>query len=715
MEATENVGNPLGRVVFDKTKFLDYFVENAELSLDWMVEKAKHGNLAEEVGSRVHSWRIMLGLIPSENSPIKWIERIRNHRLRFQKISDKYSIHGTKNLDPMMFNPLMGGKDNLWNEMLEDKDIRETIFRDVIRTYQEYKFFKRKEIRDQMVSTLYYWSKTYPMFSYRQGMNEIIAVIYFVFYAEHAEWDNNIDKKTDEEIAGNKEDLVKFLYNEKHINADIFSVFERVMSMGIKELYGTIDDISSIKRQLFHSNSEDKDRLFKWKYEIEQEELSRRKKIEQIYDDERKRSAVMRRCNRIYHHFLKNSDSEIYKHLVSVKLDPELQLMRWLRCILSREFNIDITVCLWDYIFAGVNDQFRQDRDFGDMYYVEGYSESKEDPLINLDYLWLAMIENIRDQVHKKDIEDCLEVFFHYPEVKGASRLIALATKIESAMNSNKDWDSEYFRIPSSFDQQETNEETKEEKEPKEQIEEKVVERKEVEKPVSVENVNKPKFFDPLSSNLKPSPKKDPFPQFDSTKNKSTENNFAAKRIDDYQSYDDTKFEKLDDSPVGNSFNQKSKKKQFINTESPFAKEPEFGNFEKEEYPEEKYIKVMASNNDGYGSNNIMGYLSGGLNKIKEINKQYVDPFVKKGINNMANKWSKAEQNKLDSQQKQIVIHEKLKKLKRFLVDLSEGSSLERSHISYVTLQCEEEKLYDIIAEVETMMQMTDPNPENAD
>jgi hypothetical protein len=49
------------------------------------------------------------------------------------------------------------------------------------------------------------------------------------------------------------------------------------------------------------------------------------------------------------------------------------------------------------------------------------------------------MIENIRDQVHKKDIEDCLEVFFHYPEVKGASRLIALATKIESAMNSNKD------------------------------------------------------------------------------------------------------------------------------------------------------------------------------------------------------------------------------------------------------------------------------------
>lgn len=247
------------------------------------------------VGSRVHSWRVLLGLLPLDNKPEDWIPKLKEQRKRFYQISEKYSIQSTKNLDPMMFNPLMGGKDNMWNEMLEDKDIQDTIFKDVVRTYQEYKFFLRKEVRDQMVSTLYYWSKTYPMFSYRQGMNEIIAVIYFVFYAEKAAWSEDIDKKKATDIAGNHDNLIKFMYNEKHINADIFVVFERVMSMGIKELYGTIDDISSIKKQLFDSKADDKDRLFKWKSEIEQEDKERRARIEKIYDDERKKSAVIRR------------------------------------------------------------------------------------------------------------------------------------------------------------------------------------------------------------------------------------------------------------------------------------------------------------------------------------------------------------------------------------------------------------------------------------
>lgn len=92
--------------------------------------------------------------------------------------------------------------------------------------------------------------------------------------------------------------------------------------------------------------------------------------------------------------------------MVSIKLDPELQLMRWLRCILSREFNIDMALNLWDYIFAGIKDEFRQDRDFGDMYYIDGYFDSTEDPLINLDYLCLAMIENIRSDIYKKEIDE---------------------------------------------------------------------------------------------------------------------------------------------------------------------------------------------------------------------------------------------------------------------------------------------------------------------
>ena len=188
--------------------------------------------------------------------------------------------------------------------------------------------------------------------------------------------------------------------------------------------------------------------MFKWKQEIENEDKERRSKIEKIYDDERKKSAVMRRCNKIYHNFLKRVDTEVYKHLVSVNLDPELQLMRWLRCILSREFNIEVVLNLWDYIFVGIKNEHRTDRDFGDMYYNDEYFESKNDPLLNIDFLWLAMIENIRDDIYKQDFEDCLEVFFHYPEVKNASKLISISGKLEKAIYSGEKYDSSQFKKP---------------------------------------------------------------------------------------------------------------------------------------------------------------------------------------------------------------------------------------------------------------------------
>ena len=95
----------------------------------------------------------------------------------------------------------MAAVDNPLGEFMGDKDMKETIYKDVVRTYQEYKFFNRKEVRDQLVSTLYFWSKTNPMFSYRQGMNEIIAVIYFAFASEKSGLYEDIDKLSDSEIS----------------------------------------------------------------------------------------------------------------------------------------------------------------------------------------------------------------------------------------------------------------------------------------------------------------------------------------------------------------------------------------------------------------------------------------------------------------------------------------------------------------------------------
>lgn len=46
---------------------------------------------------------------------------------------------------------------------------------------------------------------------------------------------------------------------------------------------------------------------------------------------------------------------------MSNQVSPELQLMRWLRCVLSREFKIEITLVYWDYILAGIEPKHKAD------------------------------------------------------------------------------------------------------------------------------------------------------------------------------------------------------------------------------------------------------------------------------------------------------------------------------------------------------------------
>ena len=481
------------------------------------------------------------------------------------------------------------------------------------------------------------------------------------------------------------------------------------MSMGIKELYGTIDDISSIKNQLVGNKTDDKDRMFKWKHEIEQEDKDRRAKIEKIYDDERKKSAVMRRCNRIYHTFLKKIDVSVYKHLIDIRLDPELQLMRWLRCVLSREFDIDMTLCLWDYIFVGIQEQHRDDRDFGDMYYTEGYATSKDDPLINLDFLWLAMIENIRSEIYKQDIEDWLQVFFHYPEVKGASRLISIASKIENSMFNNQHWDAQLFSAPSEFDKKQTNND--------DLRDELVIDDENEQEETKMESKAKQQqYFDPLRSDNTSLKTKKQNPK-SSAPRVQEETNFPNRRISP-KSDSDEGIEELDNSPkeTNNQRNQQ-KKSNFVSAESDEysygseSQNSQFSQLEKDEEGGQSYFK-LGNADGGETSKKFMNYLSGGFSKIKEINKQYVDPFVKNGMDQVSKKWNKNGQEKMDNSQKQVVIHEKLRKLRSFLSDLNNGSSIERNHTSHITLECEEDQLHDMIIEVETMMQMTDYHSE---
>ena len=64
----------------------------------------------------------------------------------------------------------------------QDKELRELIKQDVDRTMQENSFFTLPEVNAQLQDMLYLWAKDNIEYGYRQGMNEVLAIVDYAFF-----------------------------------------------------------------------------------------------------------------------------------------------------------------------------------------------------------------------------------------------------------------------------------------------------------------------------------------------------------------------------------------------------------------------------------------------------------------------------------------------------------------------------------------------------
>ena len=120
-----------------------------------------------------------------------------------------------------------------------------------------------------MVNILFIWSKENKDVSYKQGMNEILAVILFAFYPFYTKSTTKISSelalnylKNDRE--NNAKQIYSFFHDEEELAADLFYLFDSVMNKGIKELYETTaikkkDVINYKKFELFTQQWTDED------------------------------------------------------------------------------------------------------------------------------------------------------------------------------------------------------------------------------------------------------------------------------------------------------------------------------------------------------------------------------------------------------------------------------------------------------------------------
>lgn len=121
--------------------------------------------------------------------------------------------------------PLSLGKASVWHQYFQHTEIVEQIDRDLQRTHPDLKFFSgetsfSRKNRESMRNILILFAKLNPAIRYVQGMNEVLAPVYYVFITD-----------TDEQNAANAE-------------ADSFACFVRLLSDSVDHFCQQLDNSS---------------------------------------------------------------------------------------------------------------------------------------------------------------------------------------------------------------------------------------------------------------------------------------------------------------------------------------------------------------------------------------------------------------------------------------------------------------------------------------
>ena len=382
---------------FDKFKL--YFTEfKKTFKLD--LEKCKKGELQEN--NRDLFWFLCLDILPFNNAE-SWKQILTD--LRGDYLSKKLSII-TKEIDEFILLEEKKGGDKYEefrtkiNE--DDYETLDLIKIDIDRTYQDMSLFQNIKYKRIMTYVLFIYSKNYPNYGYKQGMNDICAVFLYILYKDY--------RLTSKFL---KDDLT-FLYyifhsNNDFIENDLYIFYSNFMNKGLSELYL----YSKIKENnLSKIPLEKKINLTK----------------EEIYSIED--SQINKRIYFLFYKLLQNFDIPLYNEMIN-RVQPELFMFKWYICFLAREFPINKVVHLWDIIFA---------YDF--IQYKLNNSNKEEYHFKFIESIFISMIICCKNILLKtKNDNKFMDILIHYPDNIKIENIIKEAIKIDSIINPDNGFD----------------------------------------------------------------------------------------------------------------------------------------------------------------------------------------------------------------------------------------------------------------------------------
>ena len=225
---------------------------------------------------------------------------------------------------------------------------------------------------------LYVFSQENKPTSYKQGMNEILAMFIHSFYPFYttSPTSNYTPEKFD--LWCNKPEkylnqIYTFFHDENELQSDLYYLLYNAMNLGLNKFYE--DDIDPESKK----------------------------------DD--KKTYLLLRCDYILDK-LRKHNQKLYNHFMEIGLSAEVILQRWLKCIFSREFTLEDCVYIWDNIFGN-----------------EFNISSKN--LEYIDYFCVAMFDYISDSLLTHDQNECFLCLFKYPPFQTIDILVGWAEKVK--------------------------------------------------------------------------------------------------------------------------------------------------------------------------------------------------------------------------------------------------------------------------------------------
>ncbi|KAK8572856.1 hypothetical protein V6N13_048417 [Hibiscus sabdariffa] len=176
----------------------------------WELRRIASQGIPDSAGIRSTVWKLLLGYLPPDR--VQWSSELAKKRSEYKQFKEELLMNPTeitRKLEKSVVHeidhsksessgllsrsqvthgehPLSLGESSIWNQFFQDSEIIEQIDRDVKRTHPDMHFFcgdsqLAKSNQDALKDILVVFAKLNPGIRYVQGMNEILAPLFYVF------------------------------------------------------------------------------------------------------------------------------------------------------------------------------------------------------------------------------------------------------------------------------------------------------------------------------------------------------------------------------------------------------------------------------------------------------------------------------------------------------------------------------------------------------